>query len=167
MNVINWIYVIDESGATIFSFENHIQGANGNTSALLTHFLFALQSIAKTLKDSEVRSVEMSNNRFFLCKEKMTNYMFIIKTNRDADTHVISPILTEIKNKFVEKFEGHFRLMIDDKIREMIIKGSPSNEIKDYAMKESGMITLWDDAIKKFTLGLTTLEEVLRITSED
>lgn len=116
MNVINWIYIIDESGATIFSFENHVQGTNGRTSAVLSHFLFALQSIAKTLKDDEVRSVEMGNNRFFLCKEKMTNYLFIIKTNRDADTFVISPILTEIKNKFVEKFEGHFQLVIEDKL---------------------------------------------------
>ena len=68
MNVINWIYIIDDSGGTIFSFENHLQGSNDTTSALLSHFLFALQSIAKTLKDNEVRSVEMSNNRFFLCR---------------------------------------------------------------------------------------------------
>jgi hypothetical protein len=116
MNLINWIYVIDDSGGTIFSFENHAQGNNGSSSALLSHFLFALQSIAKSLKENEVRSVEMSNNRFFLCKENMTNYLFIIKTNRDADTMVITPVLTEIKNKFVEKFTGHFKLEVEDKI---------------------------------------------------
>ena len=116
MNVINWIYIIDESGATIFSFENHIQGATGSTSVVLSHFLFALQSIAKTLKNNDVKSVEMSNNRFFLCKEQMTNYLFIIKTNRDADTQVITPVLNEIKLKFVEKFTGHFKLVIEDKI---------------------------------------------------
>ncbi len=116
MNVINWIYIIDDAGATIFSFENHAQGAGNGTSALMSHFLFALQSIAKTLKDNEVRGVEMSNNRFFLCKEKMTSYLFILKTNRDADTQVITSVLSEIKNKFVEKFTGHFKLVIEDKI---------------------------------------------------
>ncbi|MFX1443258.1 MAG: hypothetical protein ACFFHV_07595 [Promethearchaeota archaeon] len=116
MNVINWIYIIDSSGATILSFENQIQGTGVSTSALLSHFLFALQSIAKTLQNNEIRSVEMSNNRFFLCKENMTNYLFIIKTNRDADTRVITPVLNEIKNKFLEKFKGHFRLDIEDKI---------------------------------------------------
>jgi len=58
-------------------------------------------------------------------------------------------------------------LMIDDQIREMIVKGGTSDAIKDYAVKNKGMLTLWDDAIKKFTLGLTTLEEVLRVTSEE
>ena len=106
MNVIYWIYIIDDAGATIYSFENHVQGAGGGTSAVLSNFLFALQSIAKTLKDNEVRGVEMSNNRFFLCKEKMTSYLFILKTNRDADTQVITPVLSEIINKFVDKFTG-------------------------------------------------------------
>ncbi len=136
MNIINWIYVIDKSGGTIFSFENHIQGTNGSTSAVLSHFLFALQSIAHTLKDDEVRSVEMGNNRFFLCKEIMTNYLFIIKTNRDADTHIISPVLTEIKNRFVEKFEGHFRLMIDDKIA---LVNAFKNDIKEILQQKTNI----------------------------
>jgi type IV pilus assembly protein PilB len=58
-------------------------------------------------------------------------------------------------------------LMIDDEIREMVVKKVPADEIKKYAIKYKGMITLWDDAIKKFKLGLTTLEEVLRVTSEE
>ncbi len=58
-------------------------------------------------------------------------------------------------------------LMIDDSIREMIVKGHSSDEIKDFVVKEKGMSTLWDDAVKKFKLGLTTLEEVLRITTEE
>lgn len=58
-------------------------------------------------------------------------------------------------------------LSIDDEIREMVIKGKSSDDIKQYAVKNKGMQTLWDDAVKKFTLGLTTFEEVLRITSEE
>ena len=58
----------------------------------------------------------MGNNRFFLCKEKMSNYVFILKSNRDADSIVIKPILQEIKEKFLEKFAGQFKLMIEDKI---------------------------------------------------
>lgn len=58
-------------------------------------------------------------------------------------------------------------LMVDDKIREMVISGASSNEIKDYAVKNNHMITLWDDAVRKLAAGLTTLEEVLRITSSD
>lgn len=57
-------------------------------------------------------------------------------------------------------------LIIDDAIREMIVKGASTVEIKDYAIKH-GMKTLRDNALEKFTLGQTTLEEVLRITQEE
>ncbi len=58
-------------------------------------------------------------------------------------------------------------LGIDDEMRTMLIKGASSYEIKEYAVKQAHMKTLWDDAIRKLTLGMTTLEEVLRITSSD
>jgi len=58
-------------------------------------------------------------------------------------------------------------LPIDDDIRELIIKGKSSDEVKQFAIKNKGMQTLWDDAVKKFKLGLTTFEEVLRVTAEE
>ena len=56
-------------------------------------------------------------------------------------------------------------LLIDDKIRDMIIKCVPSDQIKEYAVKH-GMSTLRNNALKKFFNGDTTLEEVIRITTE-
>ena len=57
-------------------------------------------------------------------------------------------------------------LEVDDEIRQMIIDGCSSYEIHDRAVKK-GMRTLFDDAIDKFTRGLTTLEEILRVTAEE
>ncbi len=57
-------------------------------------------------------------------------------------------------------------LVIEEKLREMLIRGASSDEIKDYAIKHLGMRTLREDALKKFSMGLTTVEEVLRITSD-
>lgn len=57
-------------------------------------------------------------------------------------------------------------LAIDDPIRDMIIRRDSSHLIKEYAMKK-GMDTLRDDAFKKLAQGVTTLDEVLRVTSED
>ncbi|MCX5681650.1 MAG: GspE/PulE family protein [Candidatus Omnitrophica bacterium] len=57
-------------------------------------------------------------------------------------------------------------LEVDEPIREMLIKGTSSSVIKEYAMKK-GMTTLWDDAVEKLISGTTTVEEVLRVTSED
>lgn len=58
-------------------------------------------------------------------------------------------------------------LEIDDVVREMLIKGKSSDEIKLYARNKKGMKVLWDDAVQKFLSGQTTLEEVLRVTSND
>lgn len=57
-------------------------------------------------------------------------------------------------------------LMVDDAIRDMVIKCVPSDQIKDYAVKQQGMKTLRDNALRQFLNGETTLEEVLRITTE-
>ncbi len=58
-------------------------------------------------------------------------------------------------------------LFIDDNVREMIMKKSPSDDIKNYAIKEQDMLTLRDNAMENFITGVTTLEEVLKVTSED
>ena len=58
-------------------------------------------------------------------------------------------------------------LLIDDKVRDMIMKKVSCDNIKAYGIKELGMKTLRDNAVENLTLGQTTLEEVLRVTSED
>lgn len=58
-------------------------------------------------------------------------------------------------------------LLIDDPIRSMIMKRASSDEIKEYAIKEKNMMTLRDNAVENCIMGITTIEEVLRVTSED
>jgi general secretion pathway protein E len=57
-------------------------------------------------------------------------------------------------------------LLIDDEIRSLIIKKTDSNTIKSVAVKK-GMDILKVDGIKKVLSGITTMEEVLRVTQED
>lgn len=56
-------------------------------------------------------------------------------------------------------------LWVNDQIREMVLKRVSSDEIEEVA-KKAGMKTLFENAFTNFANGLTTLEEVLRITSE-
>jgi len=58
-------------------------------------------------------------------------------------------------------------LLIDDTVRDMVMKKTSSDEMKNYAIKNLGMTTLRDNAMENFVLGVTSLEEVLRVTSED
>jgi len=57
-------------------------------------------------------------------------------------------------------------LLIDDEIRDMIVKRKSSDDIKAYAVSK-GMRSLRENAFKKCLMGLTTIEEVLRITTEE
>jgi len=57
-------------------------------------------------------------------------------------------------------------LVIDDDIRKMIINKESASEIKKIAMKK-GMFSLRMSAIKKALMGITTAEEVLRVTKRD
>ena len=54
-------------------------------------------------------------------------------------------------------------LLIDDKFRDMINEDSSVSNMRR-AFRASGHDTLFDDGIKKIKAGLTTLEEVLRVT---
>ena len=57
--------------------------------------------------------------------------------------------------------------MIDDYIRQLIIKKGSLEEIKKYAIKKQGMHILRDDALLKVRDGLTTLDEAIRTTTEE
>ncbi len=59
-----------------------------------------------------------------------------------------------------------YELMIpDDKIRNAIVSKASSDEIRKLAIT-AGMVTLMEDGIDKIKQGITTVEEVLRVTRE-
>jgi len=116
MDNIIWIHIIDNSGANIFSYENYIKGTTEVNQTLLSHFIHALQAVAKNMDVNEIKEVDIDKNKFFLIKEKLTNFLFIIKTKPKAKSEHITPILRKIKEKFVEKFTGHFTLPVQEKL---------------------------------------------------
>jgi type II secretory ATPase GspE/PulE/Tfp pilus assembly ATPase PilB-like protein len=62
---------------------------------------------------------------------------------------------------------GIYELMVpDEAIRAAIMAKSSTDEIRRLARK-SGMISLKGDGIEKIKSGVTTVEEVLRVTEED
>jgi len=57
-------------------------------------------------------------------------------------------------------------LEIDDQVRDMILNRAQTAEITEYA-RAHGMRSLHEDALKKFEMGLTTVEEVMRVTVQE
>ena len=59
---------------------------------------------------------------------------------------------------------GIFEIMIvDEEVKRLVLKTSDANQINELAVKQ-GMITLQKDGIDKVLAGVTTTEEVLRVT---
>ena len=54
-------------------------------------------------------------------------------------------------------------MIVDDEIKRLVLKTSDANQINELALKQ-GMITLQKDGIDKVLKGITTTEEVLRVT---
>jgi len=67
-------------------------------------------------------------------------------------------------------YRGRFAILeamlVDDPIREMIITRRTPDEIKAYAVAH-GMRTLRQEGLQHWLAGRTSLEEVLRVTSDD
>ncbi|SDM98216.1 GspE/PulE family protein [Sediminibacillus halophilus] len=57
-------------------------------------------------------------------------------------------------------------LVIDDAIRHMMMENSSMSEVKNY-LKQNGMKFLMDDGLEKVKQGTTSLEEVLRVATEE
>jgi type IV pilus assembly protein PilB len=59
---------------------------------------------------------------------------------------------------------GIYEVMsVNEEIKELIVKGATYKELKKVA-QASGMMTLWEAALKKVEDGVTSLEEALRVT---
>ncbi|MEK7534012.1 MAG: GspE/PulE family protein [Patescibacteria group bacterium] len=56
-------------------------------------------------------------------------------------------------------------LVVDEEVRKAILKRADATTIKKIAIK-SGMITMIEDGLEKVKQGITTIEEVLRVTKE-
>jgi len=56
-------------------------------------------------------------------------------------------------------------LLVDEKIRSLILRKTPASEIKEMAVK-GGMSTMLSDGFKKAMLGITTIEEISRVIYE-
>jgi general secretion pathway protein E len=60
----------------------------------------------------------------------------------------------------------HEMMLIDDEVRNEIVKGSDASVVKKVALAQ-GMVSLRQDAINKMMQGMTTIEEVLSATDKD
>lgn len=72
----------------------------------------------------------------------------------------------ETEDGYKSRVGIHEVLRVSPAIKELIMKGAPTQDIEDQA-KSEGMLTMIEDGVFKAVQGLTTIEEVLRVVSSD
>jgi len=71
----------------------------------------------------------------------------------------------ECKDGYKGRIGIHEVMEVSDSIKELIIKNASADEIEKVA-RTQGMVTMLEDGILKSAQGITTIEEILRVTSE-
>ena len=59
----------------------------------------------------------------------------------------------------------HELLVIDDALRDAILRGADASQLQEIARK-GGLVTLYEDGLRKVANGVTSLDEVLRVTQD-
>lgn len=107
------------------------------------------------------REVDLSRVADFLVKEKITGKI--------SDWSKVSFYKPSPNNDCPEGYKGrlgvHEILRVSEGIRNLIMADATSDDIEKQAKKE-GMMTMLEDGVIKCVQGITTIEEVLRVTSE-
>src|SRR3989338_7940240 len=117
------------------------------------------------LTEAEIKKlgehVDLERVLEFLKKEKIVSLKAVWK-----DIPFFRPKLTaECQDGYSDRIGIHEVLEMTPTIKDFLMKSATSDQIEEQAKKE-GMMTMVEDGITKCVQGLTTIEEVFRVTME-
>lgn len=123
---IESIFILNNNGVPIFIQENYIQGKNNIDPALLSDLVNALQKFANELGEKETKFIELGGGKIFSTKDNSSNYLFVLKCDKNAKAKRMYQILNDVKNLFLNIFLGNLYV-----IKEEINKGLLSSFKKE------------------------------------
>ncbi len=129
-----------------------------------------------------IRQLTKEKEKYLLTKAELASLAKIVDLNRVLETLRNENLISKTddwENIYFYKAKAsidapdgyagrigiHETLKMTPAIRDLVMKGSTSQEIEVQAKKE-GMLTMLEDGIFKCVTGMTTIEEVLRVVTE-
>ncbi len=130
-----------------------------------------------------VRMIHSAKEKYFLSKEEMDHLSKDVDLDRMLELirkeKIVGPKdgwdkvpfyhpkkSPEAPDGYKDRIGIHEMLEVTETIRRLIIASASSEEIESQAKKE-GMFTMFEDGIMKAAQGITTIEEVMRVTSSE
>ncbi|PIP87403.1 hypothetical protein COW81_00445 [Candidatus Campbellbacteria bacterium CG22_combo_CG10-13_8_21_14_all_36_13] len=120
----------------------------------------------RTLKKSEIESLKKSVDL-----EKVLRVLKeegVVDSKTKLETLIFYSPKTgqdDCEDGYSGRIGIHEILNVSNTIKDLIISGATADTIQEQAVKE-GMLTMFEDGIYKAAIGVTTIEEVLRVVSE-
>jgi type IV pilus assembly protein PilB len=134
------------------------------------------QRLVRTLDKDSKEAYKLSKDQLHELSKEMDldNMLNILKKEKIVDPKAEWKDITFYKPKatkdYPDGYHGriglHEVLAMSDTIKNLVMSGATADAVEDQAKKE-GMITMFEDGIVKAVQGTTTIEEVLRVTSEE
>jgi type IV pilus assembly protein PilB len=129
-----------------------------------------------------IRKLTKDKEKYILSKAELASLAKIVDLNKVLETLKSENIIgkaddwnniyfykakesLEAKDGYSGRIGIHEILKMTPAIRDLVMKGSTSQEIEIQAKKE-GMLSMIEDGIFKCVMGMTTIEEVLRVVTE-
>ena len=130
MSEINGVWVLEEGGSPLFSYEIYTQGSEEYTSALFSGFIVSIQHFSSQLGEKDAERIEMGQTKYFIKKDSELNLLFVIKTSQKANNSKVSKILSKIHKKFKQKFSNFLKKYTINELR-VYIDNIFTNEVKE------------------------------------
>ncbi len=129
-----------------------------------TVIVIIAQRLVRKICPNCIKSYNLPVEKFFQLISKETGRKFI-KNKKKITLYKGAGCKLCHKTGYVDRL-GIFEILeLSSKIADLIVNKATSQQIKEQAMSE-GMETMLEDGLNKVFLGLTTLDEVLRVTKE-
>ncbi len=129
-----------------------------------------------------VRRLYSSKEKYFLAKNQLDNLKRYVDTDKVLEILKKEKIIKtgddwnkipfykpkeskECVDGYKDRVGIHEILKVNETIKNLVMSNATSDDIEKQAKKE-GMITMLEDGIIKCVQGITTIEEILRVTRE-
>ncbi|MFX1274173.1 MAG: hypothetical protein ACFFBP_00825 [Promethearchaeota archaeon] len=109
------IYIFNSERKLIYVQEFKVQNTQIYHPEALSDFLSLVKSLARSLGEDEISSVEIGNSVIFTLQDKVKGILFVIKSEKTANRKKIVELLKTIMNEFILIFDGNFIKPINEK----------------------------------------------------
>ncbi len=125
-----------------------------------------VSTVAGIIGQRLVRRLDDQTKERFEVLPEMVKELELNKFTDDDPIHLFRPREAETNvNGYLGRLAILEFLEMSDPIRRLVMRHADATEIQEQARKE-GMLTMYEDGLAKCIDGLTTVEEVLRVTQE-